>query len=221
MISLDDLEKISKIAFSGIGACVLGYFTVTGKWNEFTLQEEKFCINTESYYMQAALRSETNPSEALLERIQKRCGFGSIHEARETFQAERAGYQQLASDQAAERSTSLGTGQSGTGTELGSVGIRNRDGWVALATIDAQGTISNFDQAGSDLSAVLNGTAPSAGTEITARWPVNLRENTEPTKGTINPSLAILDRGSCLKLTGETVKERSIIWAPVIRTPCS
>ena len=215
-MTLDDLEKISKIAFSGIGAFVLSYFTVTGKWNEFTLKEEQFCVNTESYYMQAALRSEGNPSLTLLERLQKRCGFASLDDAKALFHAERAGFQQIASD-----ATAIAA-NGGTGLETGSPSKTVNEGWVALASIDANGTESNFLQAGSKRPAIDDAsTTPEPGSVYQAKWPVNLRQNTNRTTGTQNPSLAILDAGTCVKLTSETVSERSIIWAPVTLAACN
>ncbi len=218
-MSLDRLHKISSILFSGIGSLVLGYFTLTGNWKEFTLKEEQFCVNTESYYVQAALRSEIAPPLALLNRIKERCGFASIDEARFAFQSEKAGYAQILSADIAPLEQPIIEG--GSSLESGEIELDTNDGWVVLASFNADGSDSNFTRADTGEAAVMDMTAPPEGTILTAKWPVNLRQNTQKTGGDLNPSLDILDTGSCVKVTGDPVTQRSVIWAPVAYATCA
>lgn len=219
MMNLDVLQKLTNIVFKGLGAAVMGYFTITGEWRDFALREESFCIDNESYYMQAALRSESHPSLELLQRIQSRCGFASLEEAQASFHAERAGFQQIESQtQVAAMEQEVIGFESGDGQEMLESAV-GEDGWVALGNSDVTGFVSNFELAGGE--ALREPLELEVGTVLFAKWPVNLRLNTENTTGSDNPSLAIIEAKACIQTLDAPIPKRALIWAPVILASCS
>jgi hypothetical protein len=114
-----------------------------------------------------------------------------------------------------------GGGNSNSGGEPGPDDEPAIEGFVALGrTLPTSFAQVNFDDAANGAPSIVNGSPPTPGAILKARWSVNLRENTTITTGGRNPILAVIGEGECVKVSGEPQALRGQFWAAVNRTEC-
>jgi len=101
-------------------------------------------------------------------------------------------------------------------------GEETGSGYVAIgkATPEVHSDV-NFDIASSGEPAISGGSAPASGTILKARWPVNLRGNTQVTTGGENPVLSVIGEDACVIISGPPTILRGQYWAPVSLSSCN
>lgn len=114
-----------------------------------------------------------------------------------------------------------GGGDNDPGGGSGPSGESSIEGFVALGrTLPTSYAQVNFDNAANGVPSIVNGSPPTSGAILKARWSVNLRSNTTITTGGRNPILAVIGEGECITVSGEPQALRGQFWAAINRTEC-
>ncbi|MFM7335027.1 MAG: hypothetical protein ACKO1H_11570 [Tabrizicola sp.] len=219
---LDIVEKFMRIVFTIVLGGVVALAGLKVQWDRVGIEADKTCFG-EFDRIQKILQAEEVISKALVQRYASRCEI-SLQQAGEELNSSKAAIEMASADQPG-RVLPLATEEPGGETALvpggiGAPGDPAADGFAAIGRVqtDVYAQV-NFDRSDST-PATGNGSAPSVGDKLRARWEVNLRTNTELTTGGQNPVVGLVTTGQCVEVTGTPEERRGQFWAPVKKVEC-
>lgn len=222
MGTLDNLEKISKIAVTSVATIAMTYFGVTTglknaktaeinaetnvqaltiKTKESEISNLKACAKLVVNWK--SLNFSRNNELVYADKLQKFCDF-SLAKATKIAKKDEANAELIRET----RSNQPNDNQQVT-----------IEGFVALGKIDNQ----KYSQVNFDIvqSALLSIGAANVGDVLKARWGVNLRTNTELTTGGNNLIIGIVNDSDCVTIIEPPKQLRGQYWAKVELTACN
>lgn len=223
---LDVVEKLMRILFTIVLGGVVALAGLKVQWDRVGIEADKTCFG-EFDRIQKILQAEEVISKALVQRYASRCEI-SLEQAGEELNSSKAAIEVAFSERAGKIETPLGTifapgvgsgpilpsnlDTSGRSTDAGAYAAIGR----AQTDVFAQVNFERLD----GRPATGDGSAPSVGEKLRARWEVNLRENTELTTSGQNPVVGLVTTGQCVEIVGMPEERRGQYWAPVEKVAC-
>lgn len=199
---LEKLEIWSKIILTGVAAVVIGHAGNTIKWEQFGLEQDKFCFNYSSQAEASLLKTHEEVPKILAERYSLRCNI-TLKKAEVILDVEK-----LISDLDA---------QKGQEPEIILTETGELSGYVALGKVVSN---ANFNILETNNSVIDGDIAPNTGVMLKANKNVYLRENTAITTSGNNLILSLVEKGECVKTIEKSQKFRSQYWTKVVLTSC-